>query len=215
MTSASAPAYGAPDPKYAHLAPDAQVDHAAKQLREHGFEVVVVADGAEAQREVLSRLPPGSEVLDETSRTLEETGILEALSERSDISLLKPKLRAMDRSKQGDEIRRRSQAPGVALGSVHAITEDGQVLVASATGGQLGPYAFGAARVIWVAGTQKIVPRLADGLDRLEHYALPLEDARARVAYGVGSALNRILIFRTEDQPGRTTLILVKQKLGF
>lgn len=215
MASASPPTYGAPDPKYARLASDAQVDRAARRLREHGFEVVVVANGEEARRELLARVPPGSEVLDETSRTLEETGIVEALSQRSDISLLKPQLRAMDRTTQADEIRRRSQAPGVALGSVHAITEDGQVLVASATGGQLGPYAFGATRVIWVAGTQKIVPTLSDGIDRLEHYALPLEDARAHVAYGVGSALNRILVFRGEDRPGRTTLLLVKQKLGF
>ncbi len=215
MASGSSPTYGTPDPKYAHLASDAQVDRAAKHLREHGFEVVVVATGEEARRELLSRVPPGSEVLDETSRTLDETGIVEALTARSDISLLKPQLRAMDRKTQADEIRRRSQAPGIALGSVHAITEDGQVLVASATGGQLGPYAFGAARVIWVAGTQKIVPPLSEGIDRLERYALPLEDARAHAAYGVGSALNRILIFRGEDRPGRTTLILVKQKLGF
>ncbi len=184
-------------------------------LREHGFEVVVVETAEEARRELLKRIPAGSEVFDGTSRTLEETGIVKALGERSDITLLKPRLRAMDRRTQGDEMRRLSQAPGVMVGSIHALTEDGQVLVASATGSQIGPYAFGAGRVIWVAGAQKIVPTLEDGLGRLEHHSLPLEDARAHEAYGVGSAINRILIFRREDQPGRTTLILVKQKLGF
>ncbi len=184
-------------------------------LREHGFEVVTVADAEEARREVLSRLPKGSEVYDGTSRTLEQTGIARALAEHPGTTLLKPRLSRMDRTTQAEEIRRLSSAPAVMIGSVHAITEDGQVLIASATGSQLGPYAHGAARVIWVVGWQKIVPTLADGLDRIERYSFPLEDERAHQAYGVGSAINRILVFRREDQPGRTTLILVKQVLGF
>ncbi len=215
MSGPPSSSYGAPDPKYARLPSASQIDRAAKHLREHGFEVAVVETAEEARRELLKRIPAGSEVFDGTSRTLEETGIVKALRERSDVALLKPRLQAMDRRTQGDEMRRLSQAPGVMVGSIHALTEDGQVLVASATGSQIGPYAFGAGRVIWVVGSQKIVPTLEEGLSRLEHHSLPLEDARAHEAYGVGSAINRILIFRREDQPGRTTLILVKQKLGF
>ena len=215
MSGASPPTYGVPDPRYARLASDAQVERVAKQLREHGFEVVVVATADEARREVLSRIPSGSEVFDGTSRTLDEIGLTKALTESPGISLLKRRLHSMDRTAQADEIRRLSQAPAVMIGSVHAITEDGQVLVASATGSQIGPYAAGAGRLIWVVGTQKIVPTLEEGLKRLEHYSLPLEDARAHQAYGVGSAITRILIFRRETQPGRTTLVLVKQKLGF
>ncbi len=163
----------------------------------------------------MARIPAGSEVFDGTSRTLEETGIVTALSESKSLTLLKPRLHAMDRATQGREIRGLAQSPQVIIGSVHAVTEDGQVLVASATGSQLGPYAHGAERVIWVVGAQKIVPSLEEGLDRLEKYSLPLEDERAHKAYGVGSALNRILIVRRENQPGRTTLILVHQRLGF
>lgn len=215
MNGPSSPAPAAPDPKYARLPSEAQVERTAASLREHGFEVVIAADAEAARREVLSRIPDGSEVLDGASRTLEETGILKALSEHKGLRLLKPKLYAMDRKTQGAEIRRLSQAPDVMVGSVHAVTEDGQVLVGSATGSQIGPYAYGAGRLIWVVGEQKIVRDLNEGLRRLEQYALPLEDARAREAYGVGSALNRILILRREHQPGRTTLVLVKQKLGF
>jgi L-lactate utilization protein LutC len=215
MSGAPPETLGPPDPKYARLASEGQLDRAASRLREHGLEVLIVATAEEARREVLSRIPPGSEVLDATSRTLEEIGVAKALAEIPGITLVKPRLRQLDRKTQADEIRRLSQAPGVVVGSVHAITEDGQVLAASATGSQIGPYAYGAGRVIWVAGAQKIVPTLQDALDRIERYALPLEDARAHQAYGVGSSINRILIFRREHQPGRTTLILVKEKLGF
>ncbi len=213
--ASSSPRLAEPDPKFARLATDAQVETVARRLRERGIEAVVVTDPEDARREVLARIPAGSEVFDATSRTLEDTGILAALAARSDITLLKPRIRAMDRKTQGDEIRRISQAPGIAIGSVHAVTEDGEVIMASATGTQIGPFAFGAGRVIWVVGTQKIVSTFAEGMDRVERYSFPLEDARARKAYGFPSSINRILVFRRENQPGRTTMIVVKQKLGF
>jgi L-lactate utilization protein LutC len=206
---------GEPDPIYARLATDAQLETAAAHLRERGFEALIVPTAEDARREVLSRVPSGSEVFDGTSRTLAEAGIVEALTARSDVTMLRPRALALDRKTQMVEFRRITQVPGVIVGSVHAITEAGEVLVASATGGQLGPYAFGAGRVIWVVGAQKVVPTFADGMDRIERYSFPLEDARARVAYGVGSSINRILILRRDYPPGRTTAILVKQKLGF
>lgn len=215
MSAVSASSALAPDPKYAHLAAEDQVERTATHLEDRGFEVVVVETAEQAQREVLSRIPSGSEVFDASSRTLEETGIAKALAEAEGIALLKPRLYAMDRTTQGAEIRRLSQAPEVIVGSVHAVTEDGQVLVGSGSGSQLGPYAYGAGRVIWVVGSQKIVPDLEEGLARLERYSLPLEDARALQVYGVHSSLNRILIVRGESQPGRTAIVIVKQKLGF
>ena len=211
----SAPPPLEPDPRYARLPTDGQLNTAARHLRDHGFEVVVVTSLEEARRELLARVPPGSEILDAASRTLEETGILKALADRPDITLLKRRLHGMDRRTQADEIRRLSQAPGVVIGSVHAVTESGELLVASATGVQIGPYAFGAGRVIWVVGTQKVVPTIAEGLDRIERYSFPLEDARARKVYGGPSAVNRLLLFRREHQPGRSTIILVKQNVGF
>jgi L-lactate utilization protein LutC len=185
------------------------------QLRKRGFEVVLVESLEDARREALRRIPDGASVLDAASRSLEETGILAALASDPRSTLLKPKLRAMDRTTQAAEIRRLSQSPDVVIGSVHAVTEDGEVLVASATGNQIGPYSFGAGRVIWVVGAQKIVPTLADGIERIEQYSLPLESARARVAYGRDSLIARILILRQDQPAGRTAVILVEQPLGF
>jgi hypothetical protein len=215
MNEKSSPPAAEPDPKYGQLATEAQLERATRRLREHGFVVVVVPGSSEARYEVLGRIPAGSDVFNGQSQTLEETGILKALGDRPDVTLIKVKTRAMDRQTQADEIRRLSQAPSVVIGSVHAVTEDGEVLAASYTGNQIGPYAFGGGRVIWVVGAQKIVPSLAEGLNRIERYCLRLEDQRTRKVYGIGSAPNRILIFRAEDQPGRTTIILVKERLGF
>ena len=121
----------------------------------------------------------------------------------------------MDRQTQADEIRRLSAAPDVMLGSVHAVTETGSLVTASNSGSQLGPYAAGAGRVILVVGTQKIVSDLDEGLRRIDEYAFPLEDARAQAAYGIHSGVNKVLIINREIAPGRITVVLVDEVLGF
>ena len=121
----------------------------------------------------------------------------------------------MDRETQADEIRRLSAAPDVMLGSVHAVTETGSLLAASMSGSQLGPYASGAGRVILVVGTQKIVSDLEEGLRRINEYSFPLEDARAQAAYGIHSAVNKVLIINREIVPERITVVLVDEALGF
>jgi hypothetical protein len=121
----------------------------------------------------------------------------------------------MDRKTQGDEIRRLGAAPDFMLGSVHAVTETGSLLAASMSGSQLGPYISGAGRVILVAGTQKIVSDLEEGLRRIDEYAYPLEDARAQAAYGIRSAVNKVVVINREITPGRITVVLVDEVLGF
>ena len=101
------------------------------------------------------------------------------------------------------------------LGSVHAVTETGSLVAASASGSQLGPYASGAAKVILVAGTQKIVSDVEEAFRRIDEYVFPLEDARAQAAYGVNSGVNKVLIINKEWMPGRTTVVLVGEVLGF
>jgi hypothetical protein len=112
-------------------------------------------------------------------------------------------------------MRHLAASPGYVVGSAHAVTEDGSLLIASASGSQLGPIVSGAGHVILVVGGQKIVPDVATGMRRIYEYCLPLEDERARAAYGVGSGVNNILIVNRAIRPGRTTVILVKERLGF
>jgi hypothetical protein len=121
----------------------------------------------------------------------------------------------MDRATQADEIRRLGSAPDFMLGSVQAVTETGSLIVVSASGSQLGPIVGGAGHVILVVGTQKIVANVEEGLRRVDEYAFPLEDARAMAAYGIHSAVNKILIINREFTPGRITVVFVDEVLGF
>src|SRR5439155_1123293 len=114
-------------------------------------------------------------------------------------------LSQMDMATQWHVMRVLAARPDVVIGSVHAITEQGEVVVASASGSQLGPYASGAGKVIWVVGSQKIVPSLDEAMRRIREYALPLEDERAQLAYGQGSFIGKELIFYREYLADRDT----------
>ena len=114
-----------------------------------------------------------------------------------------------------DEIWRLLASPDVIVGSVHAVTETGSLVIASASGSQLPGYAGGAARAIWVVGAQKVVPDLSTALRRVEEHCLPLESARAQEVYGGPSAINRLLILNAEPHPGRGTVLLLREAIGF
>jgi len=201
--------------KWSDLPSKTSLETTAKNLVAHGFNVIEVADGQSAKAKVLEILPKTAEVMTMTSLTLDQTGIAEAISESTSFDLVKSKLMALDRATQAREMQRLGAAPEWSIGSVHAVTEDGKVLVASATGSQLPGYAYGSDHVIWVVGVQKIVKDLAAGMKRIEEYVLPLESERAHLAYGVpGSSINKLLIFN-QEAPGRITIILVNQALGF
>lgn len=204
-----------PNERFAQLPSASEVEKTAQALRERNHEVVVVGTKEEAVQEVLKRIPQGSEVFTTTSETLRETGVMEALAQGGHYVLLRDKVAALDRERDGREIKRLLASPSFAVGSVHAISQSGDIFVASATGSQLGIYAFGADKMIWVVGAQKIVPTEEDALLRLSEYSLPREDARARKAYGMPSSLNQVLQIRKSAFPGRTTVILVRQRHGF
>jgi hypothetical protein len=154
-------------------------------------------------------------VYNNTSRTLEVIGVAEDIERSGQYQPLRPRLYQMDREMQVREMRQLSASPDWVVGSVHALTEEGSLLIASASGSQLGPIASGAGHVILVIGAQKIVPDFDTGLRRIYDYCFPLEDRRARQAYGVASGVNNVLVINKTIAPGRITAILVSEPLGF
>jgi hypothetical protein len=196
-------------------ADEARVKRTAAALEANGITVLRAATAAEAKRIVLELIPEGSRVHHGASQSLEVSGITDELEKSGRYEAVRPKIFSMDRTTQADEIRRLTASPEVMLGSVHAVTETGSLLAASMGGSQLGPYVSGAGRVILVVGTQKIVSDLDEGLRRIDEYAFPLEDARAQAAYGIHSAVNKILIINREIAPGRITVVFVDEVLGF
>jgi hypothetical protein len=203
------------DRRFAVLADETRVKRTAAALEANGISVLRAADATEAKRVVLDLIPEGSHVHHGASVTLEATGIAEEIEKSGRFDPIRPRIWSMDRMTQANEIRRLTSSPDVMLGSVHAVTETGSLLAASMGGSQLGPYVSGAGRVILVVGTQKIVADLEEGLRRIDEYSFPLEDARAQAAYGISSGVNKVLIINREVTPGRITVVLVDQVLGF
>lgn len=203
-----------PNPVFARLASDARIERAAKALEDNGIHTLIAQNAQEARRMFFELVPQGAEIFLGASVTLETLGIQAEIDKSGNYNALRPKIFAMDRATQGKEIRKLGASPDFAAGSVQAITEDGHLLFASKTGSQLGPYASGAGKVIWVAGAQKIVKDVNEGLRRIEEYSYPMEQAHVHQLYNMDTSVNKVLIFKREFRPGRVSLILVKEKLG-
>jgi hypothetical protein len=201
--------------EFSRLATPQTIRAVATALEGSGIDTRVVDSGEEARQAVRSLLPVGAEVYNNTSRTLEVIGVAEDIERSGLYQPLRPRLYQMDREMQRREMRQLSAAPDWVVGSVHAVTETGSLLIASASGSQLGPIVSGAGHLVLVIGGQKIVRDLNSGLRRVYEYCFPLEDLRARQAYGVPSGVNNLLIINKAVAPGRINAILVNELLGF
>ena len=201
--------------EFTGLASDERIANTAAALERNGIRPLLAATAADARRLVSSLLPDGAEVYNNTSQTLESIGVADDIERSGRYQPLRLRLYRMDREMQQREMRTLAASPDYVVGSVHALTEGGSLLIASASGSQLGPLVSGAGQVILVIGAQKIVPDVAAGMRRIYEYCYPLEDARARRAYGVPSGVNNILIINKVLTPGRVTAIIVNERLGF
>jgi hypothetical protein len=199
---------------FTDLPDDGTLARTAVALEEHGFSVEIVEDLEAARTSVLARIPQGSSVMTNTSVTLQETGIADAINADSHFESARNRLLALDYATQYQEMKAIAGQPEYALGSVHAVTRDGVLMIASASGAQLASYAWGAAHVIFVVGAQKLVPDPEAGRERIYEHSLPLEDARAYAAYGQNSRVGKILELHQED-PGRIHVVLIRQVVGF
>ena len=204
-----------PAPSFTDPAPVERLERAAAALTAHGFAVEILDDVAAARARVKDLIPEGASVFTGASETLRLSGIDEDINASGRYQAVKPRVLAMDRATGADDIRRLLASPDVIMGSVAAVTEDGSLVIASGSGSQLPGYAGGAARAIWIVGAQKVVPDLSAALRRVEDHCLPLESARAQVAYGQPSAVNRLLILNAEPYPGRGTVLLLREAIGF
>jgi len=202
-------------PKWERL-PDLKiVQETVNALNHRGIQAELVPDRPAALSRLIELIPAGAEVMTGGSRTLDEIGFTELLKSdsRGWKNLKAAVLAETDPAKQM-ELRKRSMLSEYFLGSVHAVTLSGEVVVASAGGSQLSAYAYGAQNLIWVVGTQKIVPGLEDAVKRVREYSLPLEDQRMKSAGFAGSYIGKMLIFEKETRRS-VHLIFVNEQLGF
>jgi LUD domain len=207
--------FGLPiDESFAKPASEESIQRAAKALTAHNFSVEVFDTMAQARAYVNSVLPNDQSILTASSETVRVSGLDEDINRSGRFNAVRPKLEKMDRNTQRAEMRKLSATPDVVVGSVHAVTEDGRLVAASASGSQLGPYASSAGKAIFVVGSQKVVPDLDTAMRRVQYYSYPKEDIRAREKYGMPSALLKVLTMNG-DWPGRSTVVLVREPAGY
>ena len=201
--------------EFADPAPAQRLEQAAAALTARGFTVEILDDAAAARTRIHDLIPEGAGVFTGASETLRLSGIEADISTSGRYQAIRPRALAMDRVTEADDIRRLLASPDVVVGSVHAVTETGSLVAASGTGSQLPAYAGGAARRIWIVGAQKVVPDLPTALRRVEDHCLRLESARTQELYGQPSAINHLLILNAEPYPGRSTVLLLREAIGF
>jgi len=198
------------------VADDETVEETVSNLEERGFDVVVVDDAEEALEAVTDQIPAGASVMNGHSTTLEEIGFDEFLGGGDhEWESLPDEIWSIDDDAERQAARRQSQTADYFLGGINAIAETGELVAADLSGSRIGAYPFAAGNVVIVSGTNKIVPTLSDAFDRLESVAYPLENERAQEAYGVESAIAKQLVYRRETEEGRTTVVLVRERLGY
>ena len=200
--------------RFTALPADETIASTVVALEEHGFSVEVVGSLDAAREAVLARIPHGSSVMTNTSVTLQESMIADAINDGGPYESARNKMFALDFATQAQEMKAISGQPDYALGSVHAVTRDGTLVIASASGSQLAFYAWGAASVIFVVGVQKLVPTLQAAHERIYQHSLRLEDARAQAAYGQHSQVGKVLEIH-QELPGRIHIVLIRELVGF
>lgn len=205
--------------KWKTIPADEIIEQVAQNLTKNGFTALVVATAEEAKNKTLEFVPEGSEVLANTSITLEQIGVLDVIDNSGKYNSVRKKVFSLDYQKESDQIRKLRSTQDYALGSVHAITKDGRLVIASNSGSQLPGEVFGAKQVIFVAGAQKIVENTEEAIKRIEEYIVPLESVRARKQYGLPEDWNtfpsKVLHYNREVTPNRVHVIIVKEALGY
>jgi L-lactate utilization protein LutC len=200
--------------KWIKLANKRTIEKTMSALKENGIDAVYFNSVVEAKQEALQLLPEGAEVMTMTSTTLETLNIAKEINSSGRYNSVRNKLESPN--KEEVNTRKLGAAPEWTIGSVHAVTQDGKIVIASNTGSQLPAYAHGSKKVIFIIGTQKIVRNLDKAFKRIYEHSLPLESERAKKAYGVpGSSVNKMLIINREIQPERIKVIFVNAVLGF
>ena len=196
-------------------APAERLKRAAAALTAHGFAVEILDDATAARTRVRELIPEGASVYTSASETTRLSGIREDINDSGRYQAVGPRVMAMDRETEFDDIRRLIAGPDFVVGSVAALTETGSIVAASASGSQVPAYSGGAGHAIWIVGAQKVVPDLSTALRRVEEHCLPLESERAQAVYGQPSAINRLLVMNAELHPGRATVLLLREAIGF
>ena len=192
------------------------INNVIKKLEARNISAILVKDKSDALSKIIDMISEGSSLLEASSTTLKEIGFDDYLTVNpKKWDILKNKIQAESDEVKRADLRRQVTYTDYTIGSIHALTKEGEVIFASASGSQVPGYIYSAKHVIWVVGAQKIVNSVEDGIKRIREYVFPKEDARMKSIGAPGSHIAKIILFYKEMIPGRVTLVLVNEQLGF
>ena len=197
------------------LADETAIQRAVESLTARNMEAIVVENRDKALEALKDLVPPGSEVYSSTSETLDAIGFTEFLHGNPSYKNLHDQIEVEPDPAKQREMRRLASVADYYVGSVQTITETGEILVASASGSQIGAYAYAAKHLVLVAGTQKLCPTLSDAIDRVRGYRLEKHD-QWLAGRGVSPMpIGKLLIMEKEPTAGRVRVVLIKEDLGW
>ncbi|OGC88335.1 hypothetical protein A2419_00560 [Candidatus Adlerbacteria bacterium RIFOXYC1_FULL_48_26] len=203
---------------YNTLASEEALTSTVAALEARNFKPIIVSTKEEAFAKIKELVPAGASVMNGASTTLQQIGYIDYLKggQHGWNNVHEGIVNEKDPVKQ-NELRRQALLSDFYLGSVHAMAETGELVIASNSGSQLPHIVFSSPNVIFIVGTNKIVPTLEDARARLREHVVPLEDERMKSVGMGGTALNKEFIFHAEPTyTGRSiTILLVKENLGF
>lgn len=193
-------------------------------LNRKGYVSYYAEDKEEAREKILSLIPEGSSIAVGGSETLVSMNIIDEF--RSE------KYRFFDRYKDLPyeeiyEIYRQSLLSDYLVSSTNAITRNGQLVNTDSSGNRVAAMIIGPKKVIIVAGANKIVDNLEDAFKRIKdiapmnatrvHHDAPcVNTGRCMNCEVKGSVCNYTgIIENGRKEPGRITVILVAEELGF
>jgi L-lactate utilization protein LutB len=202
--------------RWNRVPPEDIVLRTVKQIKHRGITVYRAGTADEGLATLQSLVPSGSEVMNGSSTTLLEIGYERLLKSGTvDWIDLHARITAEADSERRDELRRKSVTAEYFFSGVNAIAETGELVACDRTGSRIGAWPYAAAHLILVSGINKIVPTLSDAFQRVREYVFPLENARAKRAYGVGSHIGKCVVLEREDREGRVFLVLIDENLGY
>jgi hypothetical protein len=199
-----------------------------KALEENNFEVFIVQTAAEAGDLILNTLMPqiSPKVISwGGSMTLGATGIMDAVKNKPDLSILDPYEPGL-KPEEAYEKRRQGLLADLFFSGANALTEEGQLVNLDATGNRVGAINFGPKNVIVTVGRNKVVSDVDAAMQRIKEYAAPINAIRLNrktpctvTAYceeckSPGRICNVWTITEKSFPKNRIKVILINQDIG-
>jgi len=202
--------------KWEKMPDDSKINEAAAALKMNGFEVILFENKEQALTCLKMLIPKGSEVMVGGSATLEEIGFSEYLAKGNHgwINLHAETCKECDEAKRA-EARRKTVTAEYFVGGINAITIRGALVACDMSGSRVGAYPYAAKNLIVVSGTNKLTNDLHEAFARVREHAYPLTNQLTTKKFGFTCGMAKWVILEKETIEGRTTVILVKEKLGF